>query len=80
MYSGFPSFLKGFHVPISPARSATHQMVGHFNPRCAVCGRTAMQIQRSVSAPCERMTLPFDVIEPPPAAEGQPIVQRPLRA
>jgi hypothetical protein len=37
-----------------------HRFVGFINPHCATCGRTPMQAQRQPSAPCERMTLPFD--------------------
>lgn len=47
-----------------------HQLIGHFNPRCAVCGQTVMQIQRQPDAPCRRYTLPFDEDSRTPAKAG----------
>jgi hypothetical protein len=44
-------------------QATPHVIVGHFNPHCAVCGRTVMQIQRQPDAPCQRHTLPFEEIE-----------------
>lgn len=37
-----------------------HVIVGHFNPRCARCGRTVMAIQNDPLVACEQSTLPFE--------------------
>lgn len=42
-----------------------HQMIGYINPKCARCGKTAMEIARAPRVACRRATLPFD--EPTPA-------------
>jgi hypothetical protein len=45
-----------------------HRMVGWLNPRCTVCGRTAIWIGTHPTARCERMTLPFEFdVKPTPA-------------
>jgi hypothetical protein len=49
-----------------------HRMVGHMNPHCAVCGRTAMQIAKSPLMACRRATLPFDEIDPAPLKVSLP--------
>lgn len=48
-----------------------HQMVGSINPRCVICGRTPMQVQRTPEAPCRRRTLPFVEDIPPESSSPQ---------
>lgn len=45
---------------------AVHALTGHINPRCTVCGRTAIAIGAQPRARCERFgQLPFDFRETP---------------
>jgi len=56
-----------------------HQIVGHFNPRCARCQRTVMEIQRMTDRTCHPLTLPFDEAPAPTPAQG-PEPRRPQQS
>lgn len=34
-----------------------HQMIGHFNPRCARCGRSLIDLARRPQVPCQRKVI-----------------------
>ena len=50
-------------------------MVGHINPRCRRCRKTAMEIARDPLMPCRVVTLPFDE-KPSPAQAELPITEK----
>lgn len=54
-----------------PARR--HQFLGFVNPRCTVCGKTPMQVQRDPLVACRRFTLPFEDPDRRPLAVTLPL-------
>jgi hypothetical protein len=56
-----------------------HHMVGHINPHCTKCGKTAMELARQRRTICRRATLPFDeplTLLPAPAQRPQTMKDR----